>query len=362
MKLTCWKPTSNWNPSYFRSVCFGLFVGFFFAWFQATFPCQVEFQLNPFAGWQADDWYVSELEYSKFDNGAMGALRMQLVVIRFLRIMLDFGAVYILLPVTISCLVCYLEKQERKTVNWAILKSLATTTICVFVVCIIVASLSLTTETGQYTFRDGGLLGVFLKQFDCFLNEGMPWEFILIWCFIYTRLIYGKGNGGFVIRPKLVVTRILFVAVLWVVYGWNTHCPEWFPINPGHGCLKAPGANGVDDLRRRWEIWVYGEKPIWYPEIVFPKYPGGDVRWTRRMTFGRFKGWCEAVVQSRDDEAQMASFYEDWAATNGFAVQSSITYDHHPVFEAIKPELCIRYHAYRMDDGINSARIQQIPR
>jgi len=280
------------NASYTRSLCLGVFFGLFVSWFQACYPCQFEFQLNPFASWQVDDWYLADLDSNLSGDKIVESLHMQVVVLRFLKIILEYGAIYILLPVSISCSVCYMEKRGLKTIPYALLKSLVITTFGVFLLCIIIGLLQLVTELGQ------------------------------------------NPMGS----------------------------PEWFPVNPGYGALKAPGANGVDDFKRQWEILTLGEKPIWYPEIVFPKYPQGNVQWTRRKTFGVFKGWCEAGVESADSDAEMVSFYQEWATNCGFSVQSLTTYEGRPSFVATKECLTIRYFAHRRVRGMSSAQIQQIPR
>jgi hypothetical protein len=349
------------KPSHLISICLAVLFGILVAIVQAVFPCDFEFQINPFAQWQAVDWYIGELEELSEEDPVKANLILALIFLRFCKIMLNWGVFYCGMPVAMVVALYYLENKGRKKIAWGMLKATAITgtfTVGLFTIIGIVNYVIASINGAEISIVR--LCMSILESFKVCI-EGLPWSTILLWYFIYTKLMYrGTRWNEMSIRPKLIATRVLFVGALWAVYGWNTGDPDWFPHNTSYGgCLRRPFRNGVDDFRRAFEVIQFGPQPIWYAELKFPKYPYATVIRTKRMTFGAFKGWCEVGLQSKDSPEKLADFYSKWANRDSFHVVSE-KQQFGPSFVATKPGTKITFYAYNVN-GETFLLFQQIP-
>jgi hypothetical protein len=304
-------------------MCFAALLGLFAMSLQAMFPGALEVEFNPFGGWRPDDWYVSEELVKGCVTERERVLSSQLVCLRIARYALEAGWFYLSIPVVFAFVLCRLEARAERGVLWALMRSLWIVLAWTF---LIISPISLV-----YSYYHFLILGYdslsevvykYCEFFIRFLVLGFPWLLLCIWMGVCTALVYVPiwsfiGNA---VRLKMIVTRTAMVAGMWIVNVFIGNCPSDFPLNLGHS-YRFPGPNLVDNSKRLFERISLGNRPVWYSEFLFPKYLGSRTSQTRRATFGRAKGWCEARMESSDSAERIYEYYRMWGERQGFQIE-----------------------------------------
>ena len=355
------------KSNYLDSMSLAALCGLLVMVLQAVSPASIEFQFNPFGGWQPDDWIV---ERSTFDLSPRyfeaSPLILQAVSLRFFMLFVNFGLVYLCVPVGLAFLLCKLEEGGKQTVLWALLDSLFFTTSLFFYVGSILLLVTTVLELPSLT-GPAILLCIFVAWCHSFaelIRLCFPWIALCLWLVVYTCTMYHahwQADKAAKLWSKLVVSRVLIVGALWLHHGAITGYPQVFPFNHPSGG-KPPHSNLVDRVRRLGEIVMFGDVPIWYSEIHFPPYPGSKVAWTSRKTFGRWKGWCSASIESGNSCDKVTNFYKNWVTANNYKVYRDETGDDGgTLFRARKPGTSIWFQCHPFRDGETIAFIEQVP-